>query len=200
MRDSVLSFALLVGLVCLSGCAITPKVHTDYDPSQSFANYQSFAWISDNPMMVTGDQGPSPLAAKRLQTAIRTALTDKGFKFVAQPSAADFVVSFTVGARDKLEIRERQVNDYYGEHWRWGYDYFAYAYPRNFPSNRPRTEVTTREYSEGSLAIDIFDAQRKSPVWHGSASKRLTRAELEGKGAESTKAAVQTLLQNFPPQ
>ena len=95
-----------------------------------------------------------------------------------------------------MEIRERDVVEFYGPHWRWGYDYYGVAYPRGFP----RTEVTTRNYAEGSLAIDIFDVASKSPVWHGSASKRLTRSELRGQSEESTRSAVQTILAGFPPQ
>ena len=148
---------LLVVLIVASGitaCATTPSVFTDYDSTQSFNDYQTFAWISDEPMIVSGDRGPSPLVAERLRSAIVSTLQGKGYRFVDEPGSADFVVSFTVGARDRIEIRERDVIDYYGTHWRWGYDYFGVVYPRGFP----RTEVTSRQYAEGSLAIDIFDA------------------------------------------
>ncbi len=188
--------AVLLGAVAfVSGCASTP-VLTDFDPSQSFTDYRSFAWMGDDPMTVTGDRGPNPMVASRLKKAVRETLEQKGFTFVTDRSNADFIVAYTVGARDKLEIRERETMDFYGPHWRWGYDYFGIIHPTGFP----RTEVTTRQYAEGSLAIDIFDRARRSPVWHGSASKRLTRAELQGQSAESTRVAVQTILAGFPPQ
>lgn len=188
--------AAIIVMMFVTSCASVPSVFTDFDQSQSFDNYKKFSWISDTPMIVTGDQGPSSFVAARLQSAIKTALVQKGFSFVSERSDADFVVAYTVGARDKLDIREREVVDFYGPHWRWGYDYFGDIRPRGYT----RTEVTTRQYSEGSLAIDIFDRERKSPVWHGSASKRLSRDELKGESEESTRMAVQTILAGFPPE
>ncbi len=196
MKTGFAPVGFCLALALLTGCATNPKVFTDFDPSQTFDNYQSFTWISDNPMSVSGDRGPNPITAGRIRNGIQQALEAKGYKFVADKNTADFVVSFTVGARDKTTTHEREVVEFYGPHWRWGYDYFDVVRPRGFT----RTDVTTREYAEGSLAIDIFDVQRKSPVWHGSASKRLSRDELQGRSAESTRLAVQTILAGFPPQ
>lgn len=195
MRRPILALCFAV-LTAVGGCASTPNVFTDFDSSHSFSGYSTFSWISEEPMMVSGDRGPTPIVASRLKSNIVEALEMKGFDFVDERDEADFVVGFTVGARDRLEIRERDVLEFYGPHWRWGYEYYGVVYPRGFP----RTEVTTRNYSEGSLAIDIFDGASKSPVWHGSASKRLTRAEMRGQSEESTRMAVQTILAGFPPQ
>lgn len=186
-------------LVCFaflaSSCLSNSPVYSDFDQSQSFEGYQSFSWISGNPMTVSGEVGPSPLVAARLQTSIQQTLVSKGFRFVDDAGDADFVVAYTVGARNHSETRERQSIEFYGSHWAWGYEYFGIASPRGIA----RTEVTTREYAEGSLSIDIFDVTRKSPVWHGSASKRLSRKELRGQSKASTEAAVEALLSNFPP-
>ena len=188
---------ILFGMVfALFACATTPRVFTDFDPQQDFTSYQNFAWISADPITVVGDQGPNALTAQRLKNNVEQAISAKGFK-LTDKADADFVVGLSVGARDKMEIREVEVVDYFGPHWRWGYDYFGVAYhPRGFT----RTESIQREYAEGTLSIDIFDNKLKSPVWHASASKKLTRAELRGESAESTKLAVETMLANFPPQ
>lgn len=196
MKNLLQAAVAIAFSICLAGCATSPTVHTDFDPSQSFDGYKTFAWISDEPMILSSDLGPNPLVARRLKVAIRTTLEEKGFRFVSSASSADFVVAFTVGARDKMDVRSREVVDYYGTHWRWGYDYFDIRRPINFP----RTQVTTRQYTEGSLAIDIFDVERKSPVWHGSASKRLSSDEQKGRSAESTREAVRIILSEFPPR
>ncbi|MEO0616662.1 MAG: DUF4136 domain-containing protein [Pseudomonadota bacterium] len=187
--------AAAAGLLSLAGCSTTPKVFSDYDPEQSFEGYQQFSWISDNPMTVSGDRGPNPITAARLKQAIQQEFERKGFEFVAKPADADFVVAWTVGARDRVDVRSRQYVDYYGPHWRWGYGYYGV---RSVPSGT-RTEVESREYTEGSLAIDVFDAARKAPVWHGSASKRLSEAELKGDSGEAIRNAVMRILEGFPP-
>ncbi len=186
----------LVGAAALAGCATSPRIFTDFDLQQDFAAYQTFAWIAENPITVVGDQGPNALTARRLMDNVERALTAKGYR-LADKANADFVVSLSVGARDKIEVREVEVVDYYGPHWRWGYDYFGVIHhPRGFT----RTESIQRQYAQGTLSIDIFDNQRKSPVWHASASKRLSRGELRGESAESAKLAVAAILANFPPE
>ncbi|MEL7537767.1 MAG: DUF4136 domain-containing protein [Pseudomonadota bacterium] len=195
MKTLATRFATCAAALVLAGCATGPEVFSDFDPEQSFTEYRTFAWIGENPMTVAGDRGPNPLVAKRLQDTIQATLVEKGFQYVADPTDADFVVAFTVGARDLVEVREREYVDYYGPHWRWGYDYYGVRPARA----STRTEVSTHNYTEGTLAIDIFDTERKSPVWHGAASKRLTRDELQGRNTEAIRAGVSAILAEFPP-
>ncbi|MDJ0761331.1 MAG: DUF4136 domain-containing protein [Woeseiaceae bacterium] len=188
---------LLVFALFLNGCATSPTVFTDHDPEQSFDDYKVFAWVGENPMINTGDRPVSPLNASRLQSAIKSELERKGYTYTEDAEQADFAVSFTVGARDKMDVREREVLDYYGPNWRWGY---PYHYGMVAPIVVPRTEVTVREYVEGSLAIDIFDVKRRSPVWHADASKRLNSRDLKENTTEKINEAVAMILSTFPPQ
>lgn len=187
---------MMLAAVLLAGCSTTPKVFSDFDPEQSFDDYRQFAWISDNPMTVSGDRTPNPITAARLRQAIQQTLEAKGFEFVESPASADFVVAWTVGARDRVDVRQREYVDYYGPTWRWGYRYYGVRPGTGVA----RTEVETREYTEGSLAIDVFDVARKAPVWHGSASKRLSEQELKGDSGEAIRNAVTRILEGFPPQ
>ena len=181
----------------LTGCASSPTVFTDHDPEQSFEGYKVFTWVGEDPMINTGDRPFSPLNANRLQSAIKSELERKGFTYSDDAANADFAVSFTVGARDKMDVREREVLDYYGPNWRWGY---GYHYGMVAPVAVPRTEVTVREYVEGSLAIDVFDVKRRSPVWHADASKRFNSNDLKENTTEKINEAVATILSAFPPQ
>ena len=188
---------LLATVAIASSCVSTPAVFTDSDPEQDFSNYQSYSWIDEKPMTASGDHHPSAIDERRIMSAIRNEMVAKGFEFTLDRTKADFVVAFTVGARDKIDVRT-EVVDYYGNHWRWGYDYYSFSRP--IFVTRPQTAVRTRQYAEGMLAIDVFDTGRKSPVWHGSASKRLSTTELRGPNGESIKAAVSTILISFPPE
>ena len=187
------NFCLLLLISLSTSCA--SQVFTDFDPEHSFAGYKTFSWVSDQPMLVEGERGPNPLVADRLKTAVKNGFEGKGYEFASDASAADFVVSFTVGARDKIDIREHEVEEYFGPYdLRWRRDPFGYMGPRS-----TTTVVETREYTEGTLAIDVFDVQDKKPVWHSGTKRRLTESELQSVGPEVLGDAVAAILANFPP-
>lgn len=192
------SHKIALMLVCgmLASCTTSPSVYTDFDSAQQFSEYKSFAWISENPMVIAGDRGPSSMDEKRFVAAIEQTLKGKGYQLVDDRTHADFVVAFTVGARDRLTVKTREVMDYHGPHWGWGRDYYGFG---QF-ANPTRTEVTAHKYSEGTLSIDIYDVGRKSPVWHGNAMKRLSSDELRGSKPASIQFAVEAILASFPPQ
>lgn len=59
--------------------------------------------------------------------------------------------------------------------------------------------IDVRQYREGTLAIDIFDAHTNKPVWHGWAKKELTRSDIERSEAP-IRTAVAAVLEKFPPR
>ena len=79
----------------------------------------------------------------------RDLLTTRGLRFVEDPGEADLVVAFTIGSRDEIRI-----------------DSFSTRSIHARPSGTRRSAwrgywmgstVTTRQYIEGQLALDIFD-------------------------------------------
>ena len=70
------------------------KSGAHHDELASFDDYQSFAWIADNPLILgDGGQPPiSPLARKEIVQSIKDELTGKGFNYLQNPDQADFVV------------------------------------------------------------------------------------------------------------
>ena len=182
-------------IALLSACANTGKVFSDYDPDQQFTNYKKFSWLSDQPSSVSGTYPVSALSKSTMTGAIKAELVERGFVFTDNADEADFLVSFTLGARDKIATR-RNIEYRVDPHsWRWGRHY----YPHYFPEVVPITTERDYQFTEGSIAIDIFDAKDQRPVWHSSASKRLNRKELAGSGNKQ-KQAVKALLDSFPPQ
>jgi len=150
---------LVAGAWFLCGCASSARVQTDFNPSTDFSSFGSFSFISDKPLLVA-TIGISPLLEGRLINATRRELTSKGYRFVANRETADIVVSFTMGARDKIKVTSYPVNYRGYNQWRWGTGYYE--------------QVDVRNYTEGTLSIDIFDVKRGSPVWHGWAVKTIS--------------------------
>ena len=180
---------LSLGLVA---CASGFKATYDSDPSHDFSGYQTFAWMSANPMIVgPTNRMPNPLLEPKIMAAVENGLMAKGYNKVDDPEAADFVLSFTVGSREEI-----QVNSYpatyagYGYRGAWGWGGPYYGMP---------TETQVRQYQKGMLALDVFDVKEHRPVFHAVAEKSITESDRK-KADETIQAAVDAVLQAFPPQ
>lgn len=177
----------------LAGCASTFKATHDHDANHDFSNYQSFAWISKNPMKVgEGVTTPNPLLEPRIMTALERALTAKGYGLVTDAASADFVLSFTIGARDRIKVNSYPTMSVgyasgYPPHWGWGAAYHCCA-----------SDTQVRQYTTGILAVDVFDVKERRPVWHGVASKTITESDRENLDA-TIKAAVDAIVAGYPP-
>jgi len=172
----------LAALAALAGCS-TLRIGSDYDRSASFSAYHTFTWMERD-----HHGSANPLVVQRAREAVEGELTAKGFERAATDTTADFAVDFTIGSRERTEV-DSYPPPYAGRWWAlddwWGHPYWAY-------------QVDGRQYREGTLSVDIFDARSHKPVWHGWAKKELTRADIEH-SQQPIRAAVDRILANFPP-
>lgn len=175
--------ALVLPALIVGGCASIETRH-DFDPQAEFSAYQSFSWVADNPLMVA-TPGTSPLVGQRIERAVTRSLVAKGYRFVDDLELADFAVGFTVGTRDKVRITSTLEPVGIVGPGQWNT-----VYQRN---------VDVQEYTEGQLAIDIFDLGLKRAVWHGRAIKNLSAGDMKNR-EQTINAAVQAVLADFPPQ
>ncbi len=175
---------LALGLVAgftLAACSSSLSVNTDYNPGTDFSAYQTFSWMPERTLLVAQTTPVSPLLEGRLLRATRAELSSKGMRFVADAEQADVVVSFMLGARDKLHVQSYPAT--YRGNWAWGAPYYQ--------------NVDVRNYTEGTLSIDIFEVQRHQPVWHGWATKTITNRD---RGSDQViNDIVKKILEEFPP-
>lgn len=168
----------------LAACA-TMKVGDDFDRNVNFSGYHVFAWMAREHY---GSR--NPLVIQRARDAIEAELTRKGFTYSTDAAAADFVVDFTIGAQERMDIRS--YPDPYAGPWVWEYPgWWGYHYWGN--------EVDVRSYREGTLSIDVFDPHTHKAVWHGWARKELSRSDIERSEAP-IRSAVTAVLEQFPPK
>lgn len=179
------SVALAGLLAVVTGCS-TIETGSHYDETTDFGRYESWAWIADDPHIPTDDDLPiSPLTHAKIADAIAEQLLFKGYTMTGQREQADFVVSYSVGSRDKLRVSAYPVA--YRGPWGW-----------HVPGSRYYvTEQRAHSYTEGTLAVDIFDAESKRPVWHGWAGKTITASDRKNPG-EVIQRGVARLLAPFP--
>jgi hypothetical protein len=182
---TLLSFAL-------AGCASGFKATYDSDPGHDFSVYKTYAWISENPMIVgPTNRVPNPLLEPRIMAAIENGMTVRGYTLVADPETADFALSFTVGSREEIKVNSYPASyATYGYPRGWGWGGAYYGMP---------TETEVRQYQKGMLALDVFDVKERRPVFHSVATKSITDSDRK-KMDETVQAAVDAVIAAFPPE
>lgn len=181
-----LRLTIVLVLAAVLGSCATIRTGAYSDETADFGAFESFSWLQDDPYVAPeSGSAVNPLARKMIETAIRTELQNKGYRFTEKREDAGFLVAYTVGSRDKVRIESYPV-DYRG-HWGW-HD------PRSHYFFR---DIKARNYTEGTLGIDIFDNETGKPVWHGWAQKTVT-AEDRADPAPTINAGVAKLLAAFP--
>jgi uncharacterized protein DUF4136 len=172
--------AWVMGLLCLgvlSGCQST-STNFDFDDRVDFRRYQTFSWISENPLSFhTMESHASTLLEERLMESARTSFAGKGLRYVEDPAEADLLVSFSVGSRERIISRDfydSNIGGYYGGDYYGGYGY-GYGGSSYWASNSRRLGSIYK----GQVCVDLFDRQAKRPVWHGTARETVKKPDVE---------------------
>jgi hypothetical protein len=178
----------------VAGCAHTnaqPKARTDFDPTADFARYHTYYWAGGED--ASGKSSfESLLIDKRIKDIIGTQLWARGLGEVAEKAKPDLVVLYWIGAKDKTPVETvpssttsaRAVWNHYDPHWggRWGRTY---------------DEVVVREYTEGTLIVDLIDVATKELAWRAYLVQ--TVYEDPQKTAQRTEANAMTAFAQYPP-
>lgn len=169
----------------LAGCASGPSIRVDADPAANFAAYRSFGFFEP---LATDKAGYSTLLTARLKEATRRELQAHGYEYAdANP---DMLVNFNVNIVDKTEVRSSPSMSV-------GYGYYGYRAGMYGAWTGYPQDVTTTNYKQGTLAIDVVDAQRRQLVWQGVAEGRITKEVRENPSA-AVDLAVTQVLASFP--
>jgi hypothetical protein len=169
-------FALFTCLF-VAGCAASIPVETDYDPGQDFSSLRNYAWHDQA-------RAPSPLVADRIRGAIETRLAARGYARVEPDAEPDFRVSFTAVAEQALRVDEMSSRLGYSNR-RWGVGV----------SSRTRL----REYTRGTLIVDVIDATGKDLLWRGVSARALGEGRSPEERAGEVMEIVTAILRQFPP-
>jgi hypothetical protein len=168
--------AIIIATIVLlvTSCASTYKAKVGFDKNANVdtLNYKTFAWLTPEKIMAPVEDF-NPVVKYRVDEEIEQAFIAKGYTLVTDAEKADFTISYTVGNRDKIQVSNYPTS--YNTHFRWGWGYYGSMFGVNM---MPETRV--RQYTEGKLAIDVYDVKLRQPSWHGWATKRITSNDKDG--------------------
>lgn len=169
----------LVALLAVSSCTAGISAGADFAPDMSFAPFTTFEWDEPDTRPV-GDPRleNNSLFEERLHLAIERELAARGVRPAA--SGAGLVVHHHATVRDRVEVYEADR--------RAGY---------SSPEYGDDTQVL--QYEEGTLMIDIADAETSELIWRGWAQFDVGRA-LRDPDVLTTQVdeAVAKMFEHFP--
>ncbi|NWG45812.1 MAG: DUF4136 domain-containing protein [Alphaproteobacteria bacterium] len=181
LRPGAALSALVGALFALAACATGLPVTTDVAPDYDFSAVRTYAFVSEEPLLARrSDAEISPLIEPAIRRSIDAQMAAKGYTKVPL-AEADLSIAFTLGTRERIDVTPWGP---YGRSWRRYYGWYDDPF---------YTDVDV--YTEGVLAIDMFDARSYQPVWHG-----WTRSRLYGQRdvAGLVDPAVSAILGAFP--
>lgn len=163
----------LTATVLAAGCAATPQVRHDQDPTVNLHAYKTFAFFDHTS---NGTPGYAGLTGRNLLAATRAQMERLNYQY--DERAPDLRVAVFLLVEDKVELRNSGTGrGPYGYHgWRG---------------------VESAEYRQGTLRIDVVDTRRHALVWQGVAEGRLDDKAL-AQPASTVQAAVADIFAQYP--
>jgi hypothetical protein len=178
------ALCLLILAVTLSACNAF-KVKTDYDPTADFSSFKTFAFAGPADINKGGIYDNS-LTRKRIESAVVRELTGKGLRQVGLDEPQDLLVHYWVGIQDKQRLESTGptvgVSRYPGGYG-WGAGYGG--------------GVTTYEYKEGTLILDLIEPAKKQLVWRATMVGTLEDSAQDN--IERGNKAIAEAFESYPP-
>lgn len=174
-------------LTLLTGCSSLPKADADWNPDFDFSKVHTYSFV-DRAKLRADTPMTSDITRNRIESAVEKTLNLKGLRYEKDPAAAHLQVSYHVTAKDKQDIQTYNTGVNYC--YRCGY---------GMGMSMGTTDVRVREYTEGTLIIDMVDPKSNQSVWRGHLSAKISDLKSQQERIEAINYAVTTILAQFPP-
>jgi hypothetical protein len=148
MKVIINAFALTF-LLGMSGCSPSLIVRSDYDRQTNFSQYTTYGFYNFSQATQNAVMG-SKLMLNRMNQAMSREMKNRGYKFTT--NNADILVGFST---DSQNMQSVQFNNNFSPCW--GVRYGGL------------NQVSSRNYAEDRIVINLYDGKSKDMVWPGYA-------------------------------
>lgn len=163
-------------------CGTTVKVHSDYDRSTDFTGYKTFSIY-----MLATTKNVNQLNEERIWNSIRQEMSKKGY--VETTDRPDLLINaVSVLNNRKYVTANSNLYGYGGAVRPYGY----WGVGRATGS----TTFEAHDYKEGTLLIDVVDAQKNKLVWQGTGNAEINKAPKNPDAA--IRDAVTKIMNSLP--
>ncbi len=179
--SNILQATILV--ILLSACGSTPlEPVSDYDQAFDFSKVRNIA-IQPIERANLNTVRVSDMQVNRINEALVNDLRRKGFTLVKDNSQADLLLTWHLVTQEKTDVRSYNSASYYNC-WRCG------------PTV---SDVSVRQYTEGTFIVDMIDPARGQSVWRSTIESRLQSNPNPEDAAERRREAAMAIFSSFPP-
>jgi hypothetical protein len=162
--------ALLTMLVSItSAIAVAQQVSVNYNHNQSFAQYHTYAWGSNNANAIQDS-----ILAQVAQQDIDSAMQAKGFSKVQESQTPDLILTANGGLKQQTSYSA------------WGM--------RGIGGGMGG--ITPEQNVIGTMIVDLYDAKTQSLIWRGIAQDTLSNNG--SKNQQVVEKAVQKMFKQWP--
>jgi Domain of unknown function (DUF4136) len=163
-------FALCAMMVCLtSAIAAGQQVSVNYNHSQSFSPFHTYAWASNNT-----NQIQNSILAQVAQQDIDAALQGKGLQKVQESQKPDLILTANGGMRQQTSYSA------------WGM--------RGIGGGMGG--ITPQQNVEATLIVDLYNAGTQSLIWRGIAQDTLSNNG--DKNQKMVQSAIAKMFKQWP--
>ena len=168
------NFAILLTLV-LAGCAASgPTIMVNTVPGADLSGFETFNFLQ--PLGTDRDNGARTPMSSMLMAAMTRELTNRG---MTQSDSPDLLVDFFVTTEDRMDVRTTRTSSMHSTHSvhrsHWGRSSF---------STWPTYQTTVRQYTQGTLLVDLIDPAANALVAEGAAQNRIRSNEITRQQAD----------------
>ena len=193
MRISLRTLAYCSIVMLMAACASgPPKPTVDYKADYDFSAVKKIAFY-DESGQVTGDNPLqlSDIQRDRIDDALSSALTNRGFEMVTDAAQADLLLSWNLATQQKTDVRtwETPTMGYGG--------YNRYSAYNCWSCSPTRTEVSVQNYTQGTFILDLIDPKLRKSVWRSIIQSRLKGNQSSDQGKYNATATA--IFASFPP-
>jgi hypothetical protein len=177
---AIITLIAIVVAVFSSACAPSVKVSSDYDRAVNFTAYKTYS------MYTLKADNVNQLNQDRIEKYIRLEMSKRGY--VENNNNPDLKVNAVTILKSRRGISATTTYSGFGGFYRpygvWGVPVAGH------------TSVSTYDYKDGSLVIDVIDAKANKMIWTGTAVAELYNQPKNVEEAIST--TVAKIMTRYP--
>lgn len=185
MNRSASTVTCLLLILLVSACRTGPQIKSDYDHTVDFSDYRTYGFF---PRLSIEESDYSTIHGNIFRQAIAREMESRGYVKSDDP---DLLINVSARLQEKTDVRTTTdpFPMYYGYRAGFYRPWYGYSYGT-------RTHVS--QYTEGTVNVDVVDANAMKMVFEGVGVGRLKDYRTNDEVRAAIHSAVAKMFEGYP--